>query len=51
MKNTLLLILIALTTYAQKEKVSIGLNVVPLALNRTLDLPVEYRFDSTKVSP
>jgi len=48
MKNTLLLLLISLTTYAQKEKVSIGLNIVPLALNRTFDLPVEYRFDSTR---
>lgn len=48
MKKTLLLLLITLTTFAQKEKVSIGLNVVPLALNRTFDIPVEYRFDSTK---
>lgn len=48
MKKTLLLLLITLTTYAQKEKISIGLNVVPLALNRTFDLPIEYRFDSTK---
>lgn len=48
MKKTLLLLLITLTTFAQKEKVNIGLNVVPLALNRTIDIPVEYRFDSTK---
>lgn len=48
MKKTLLLLLITLSAYAQKEKLSIGLNVVPLALNRTFDLPVEYRFDSTK---
>lgn len=48
MKKTVLLLLIALTTYAQKEKVSVGINLVPLALNRTFDLPIEYRLDSTK---
>ncbi len=48
MKNTLFLCLLTLTTFAQKEKLSVGINVVPLALNRTIDLPIEYRFDSTK---
>jgi Protein of unknown function (DUF3575) len=48
MKKTLLLLLLTTIAYAQKEKLSIGLNIIPLALNRTFDLPVEYRFDSTK---
>ena len=48
MKKIFFLCLITLTTFAQNEKLSIGMNVVPLALNRTIDLPVEYRFDSTR---
>ena len=50
MKYTSLILILFLPflAYSQTEKVSIGLNTVPIILNRTIDISFEYRFDSTK---
>ncbi len=48
MKKIFLLLFIVTNAFAQSEKASIGINIVPAILNKTVDLQTEFRLDSTK---